>query len=263
MARTLVVSMLKEGNVDYAQKVMTSTFITNIFKQDDGDVFREEIVSSLLIAINNEKPKTAAKAAISAWQKVALNILFSCADCLTWPSQSGVAAEKYLDALFTLCSYEDSEQPVKSVEGTTPTPTTPTPKEDEEEDDDDERMVLLQRVLKHLVVVTLPQVVDASIRLQAIWVLAQFVTSVELQSILLGIVLESLNRKDVEVIIKEDRYARFDHVCLIHSIIHSFTHSFTFRLLLLLLVVLLLKRVPAPRKISSCLTYFSVVFFSL
>ena len=151
MARTLVVSMLKEGNVDYAQKVMTSTFITNIFKQDNGDVFREEIVSSLLIAINNEKPKTAAKAAISAWQKVALNILFSCADCLTWPSQSGVAAEKYLDALFTLCSYEDSEQPAKPVEGTTPTPTTPTPKEEEEEDDD-ERMMLLQRVLKHLVV---------------------------------------------------------------------------------------------------------------
>ena len=227
MARTLVVSMLKEGNVDYAQKVMTSTFITNIFKQDDGDVFREEIVSSLLIAINNEKPKTAAKAAISAWQKVALNILFSCADCLTWPSQSGVAAEKYLDALFTLCSYEDSEQPAKPVEGTTPTPTTPTPKEEEEEDDD-ERMVLLQRVLKHLVVVTLPQVADASIRLQAIWVLAQFVTSVELQSILLGIVLESLNRKDVEVVIKEDRYARFEHVSFsfTHSLFYnSFSHS--------------------------------------
>ena len=46
MARSLVVSMLREGNVDYAQKVMTSTFITNIFKQGDGDVFREEIVSS-------------------------------------------------------------------------------------------------------------------------------------------------------------------------------------------------------------------------
>ena len=43
MARSLVKSMLKEGNSDYAQKVMTSTFITNIFKQDDGDVFREEV----------------------------------------------------------------------------------------------------------------------------------------------------------------------------------------------------------------------------
>ena len=43
MARSLVKSMLGEGNVDYAQRVMTSTFITNIFKQDDGDVFREEV----------------------------------------------------------------------------------------------------------------------------------------------------------------------------------------------------------------------------
>lgn len=43
MARSLVHSMLGEGNVDYAQRVMTSTFITNIFKQDDGDVFREEV----------------------------------------------------------------------------------------------------------------------------------------------------------------------------------------------------------------------------
>ena len=43
MARSLVVSMLREGNVDYVEKVMRSTFITNIFKQDDGDVFREEV----------------------------------------------------------------------------------------------------------------------------------------------------------------------------------------------------------------------------
>ena len=31
------------GNVDYVEKVMKSTFITNIFKQNDGDVFREEV----------------------------------------------------------------------------------------------------------------------------------------------------------------------------------------------------------------------------
>lgn len=43
MARSLVVSMLREGNVDYVEKVMKSTFITNIFKQNDGDVFREEV----------------------------------------------------------------------------------------------------------------------------------------------------------------------------------------------------------------------------
>ena len=35
--------MLREGNVDYVEKVMKSTFITNIFKQNDGDVFREEV----------------------------------------------------------------------------------------------------------------------------------------------------------------------------------------------------------------------------
>ena len=43
MARSLVVSMLREGNVDYVEKVMRSTFITNIFKQNDGDVFCEEV----------------------------------------------------------------------------------------------------------------------------------------------------------------------------------------------------------------------------
>ena len=43
MAHSLVVSMLREGNVDYVEKVMRSTFITNIFKQNDGDVFREEV----------------------------------------------------------------------------------------------------------------------------------------------------------------------------------------------------------------------------
>lgn len=253
MARSLVVSMLREGNVDYAQKVMTSTFITNIFKQDDGDVFREEIVSSLLIATSDEKPKNATKSAIFAWTKVALNILYSCADCLTWPSQSGVAAEKYLDTLFTLCSYEEVEQKKGPVDGTTPTPSTPL--EGDEEEDEEERQVLLQRVLKHLIVATLPQVQDASVRLQAIWVLAQFIRSIELQRVLLGIVLESLSRKDVEEVVKEDRYAKFDHVCL-----HAFVHP---RLPLPLLVVFPTKRPPVPRKILSWLTCFFVVSSSL
>ena len=43
MARSLVKSMLREGNTDYAQKIMRSLFITNIFTQDDGDVFKEEV----------------------------------------------------------------------------------------------------------------------------------------------------------------------------------------------------------------------------
>lgn len=44
MARSLVKSMLREGNTDYAQKIMRSVFITNIFTQEDGDVFKEEVV---------------------------------------------------------------------------------------------------------------------------------------------------------------------------------------------------------------------------
>ena len=43
MARSLVKSMLREGNTDYAQKIMRSVFITNIFTQEDGDVFKEEV----------------------------------------------------------------------------------------------------------------------------------------------------------------------------------------------------------------------------
>ena len=37
MARSLVKSMLRDGNTDYAQKVMKSVFIANIFKQEDVD----------------------------------------------------------------------------------------------------------------------------------------------------------------------------------------------------------------------------------
>lgn len=43
MARSLVKSMLRDGNTDYAQKVMKSVFIANIFKQEDGDIFKEEV----------------------------------------------------------------------------------------------------------------------------------------------------------------------------------------------------------------------------
>lgn len=45
MARSLVKSMLRDGNTDYAQKVMKSVFIANIFKQEDGDIFKEEVRS--------------------------------------------------------------------------------------------------------------------------------------------------------------------------------------------------------------------------
>lgn len=248
MARTLVVSMLREGNVDYAQKVMTSTFITNIFKQDDGDVFREEIVSSLLIAVGDEKPKNASKAVVFSWMKVALNILFSCSDCLTWPSQSGVAAEKYLDTLFALCSHEDEKKSGLAAE----TPVTPTTAQEDDEEDDEEREILLQRVLKHLIVITLPQVSDASVRLQVIWVLAQFVRSNELQRVLLGLVLDRLRSQDIAEVVKEERYARFDHV--------GDGVGFLYRLLLPMQVVFHLKRQQVRKKILFFRICFSAAF---
>ena len=148
--------------------------------------------------------------------KVTLNVLDSCADCLTWPSQSGVAAEKYLDTLFALCSYEDEGKKEHMAVETPMTPTTP----QDDEDDEEERQLLLQRVLKHLVVSSLPHVTDASVRLQTIWVLAQFVRSIELQRLLLGIVLERLSSQDVEEVIKEDRYAKYDHVSIFLYDIH-------------------------------------------
>lgn len=43
MAKSLVTSMLVEHNYNYAHMLMVSVFIVNIFKQDDGDIFREEV----------------------------------------------------------------------------------------------------------------------------------------------------------------------------------------------------------------------------
>lgn len=53
MARSLVKSMLREGNTDYAQKIMRSVFITNIFTQEDGDVFKEEVFSLLVFSFSD------------------------------------------------------------------------------------------------------------------------------------------------------------------------------------------------------------------
>ena len=64
----------------------------------------------------------------------------------------------------------------------------------DEEDDGEPPKVLFQRVLKHNILQVLPSVVDASLRLQAIWILAQFVVSSDLQKVLLGLV-------------RQDRYA--------------------------------------------------------
>ena len=51
--RSLVMRMLREGTTDYAQKRMRSVFITNIFTQEDGDVFKEEVFSLLVFSFSD------------------------------------------------------------------------------------------------------------------------------------------------------------------------------------------------------------------
>lgn len=209
MARSLVVSMLREGNVDYVEKVMKSTFITNIFKQNDGDVFREEIVSSLLTAVGDERPsKMASVQAHQTWVKVSLNVLYSCADCLTWPSQSGVACEKYLNALYALCSYVQNEQDSKKDDAEA------AEANEEEAEEANELLYMLQRILKHLVISVLPNVTESSVRLRTIWILAQFVSSYELQKVLLGLVLYRLTQTQTVDEELDPRYAAFEHTSL-------------------------------------------------
>ena len=217
MARSLVKSMLREGNYDYAEKIMKSVFIANIFTQEDGAVFKEELVSSLLSAVGDERP-SATSADRLRWMKVALNILFSTCDCLTWPTESGTAVDRYLNALFTVGSFITDDQNKE----TTPandhhSPVTPTTPEREEEEDDMEEesepaMLIFQRVLKHNVLKVLPEVTDASVRLQTIWVLAQFVVNGDLQKVLLGLVLQRLRQTTTEEMIHDDRFAAFQHV---------------------------------------------------
>lgn len=84
---------------------------------------------------------------------------------------------------------------------------------DESVDDDGEPpKVLFQRVLKHNVLQVLPSVVDASLRLQTIWVLAQFVVSSDLQKVLLGLVLQRLGKTDVQQVVSNERFAKSQHV---------------------------------------------------
>lgn len=214
MARSLVKSMLREGNSDYAEKIMKSVFIANLFTQDNGAIFKEELVSSLLSAVGDERP-AATSADRHRWTKVALNILFSTCDCLTWPTESGTAVDRYLNALFTVGSFINDEHAATEMAATASTsPVTPGREEDEEmEEEGEPAMVVFQRVLKHNVLRVLPEVTDPSVRLQTIWVLAQFVVSSDLQKVLLGLVLQRLRQLDTEETVRSDRFAAFQHVC--------------------------------------------------
>ena len=216
MARSLVKSMLREGNYDYAEKIMNSVFIANIFNQADGAVFKEELVSSLLSAVGDERP-SASSPSRYRWMKVSLNVLFSTCECLTWPTESGTAVDRYLNTLFTVGSFiaddQNKETAAATAENTPVTPTTPEREEEEEMDEEGESaMLIFQRVLKHNVLKVLPKVTDASVRLQTIWVLAQFVVNGDLQKVLLGLVLQRLRQTTTEEMIHDDRFAAFQHV---------------------------------------------------
>lgn len=122
-----------------------------------------------------------------------------------------MACEKYLNALFALCTYAEEEETNKSE---TKTPMTPASDMD---DDASERTLLLQRVLKHLVVQVLPEVTESSVRLRTIWILAQFVTSEELQKVLLGLVLHRLIQKESAEVVLDERFSVFEHVGVARS----------------------------------------------
>ena len=80
------------------------------------------------------------------------------------------------------------------------------------EEEGEPAMLIFQRVLKHNVLKVLPEVTDASVRLQTIWVLAQFVVNGDLQKVLLGLVLQRLRQTTTEEMIHDDRFAAFQHV---------------------------------------------------
>ncbi len=91
------------------------------------------------------------------------------------------------------------------------TPSSPHTPEFEEEEDEPAALIF-QRVLKHDILQVLPLVEDPSLRLQAIWILAQFVVSNDLQKVLLGLVLQRLRKTDTHTVVLSEKYAMFQHV---------------------------------------------------
>lgn len=117
-----------------------------------------------------------------------------------------MACEKYLNALYALCSYVQNEQDSKKDDAEAAEAT------EEEAEEANELLYMLQRVLKHLVISVLPNVTESSVRLRTIWILAQFVSSYELQKVLLGLVLYRLTQTQTVDEELDPRYAAFEHV---------------------------------------------------
>ena len=116
-----------------------------------------------------------------------------------------MACEKYLNALYTLCSYVQNEQDSKKDDAEAEAA-------EEEAEEANELLYMLQRILKHLVISVLPNVTESSVRLRTIWILAQFVSSYELQKVLLGLVLYRLTQTQTVDEELDQRYAAFEHV---------------------------------------------------
>lgn len=114
-----------------------------------------------------------------------------------------MACEKYLNALYALCSYVQNEQDSKKDDAEAA---------EEEAEEANELLYMLQRILKHLVISVLPNVTESSVRLRTIWILAQFVSSYELQKVLLGLVLYRLTQTQTVDEELDPRYAAFEHV---------------------------------------------------
>ena len=91
------------------------------------------------------------------------------------------------------------------------TPSSPHTPEFEEEEDEPAALIF-QRVLKHDILQVLRLVEDPSLRIQVIWILAQFVVSNDLQKVLLGLVLQRLRKTDTHTVVLSEKYAMFQHV---------------------------------------------------
>lgn len=117
-----------------------------------------------------------------------------------------MACEKYLNALYALCSYVQDEQDSKKDDAEAAEAA------EEEAEEANELLYMLQRILKHLVISVLPNVTESSVRLRTIWILAQFVSSYELQKVLLGLVLYRLTQTQTVDEELDPRYAAFEHV---------------------------------------------------
>ena len=124
-----------------------------------------------------------------------------------------MACEKYLNALYSLCSYVEGAKKEEAEEAEDAEEAEKAKEEAEAaEEEANELLYMLQRILKHLVVTVLPSVTDSSVRLRTIWILAQFVQSYELQKVLLGLVLYRLTQTETVDEELDQRYAAFEHV---------------------------------------------------